>query len=199
MDDFAKIYLKLDEINRKIYGLEEIHHTEEHSKMTKIIDFNINYNNGNFTVNKITQDDISQYQRAVIRAKLVDFPTVDSNNKEKSYAVRFHISSPSFATLTESKPEDFQLHNYMSPEPGTKNSYLVNLNTILGKELRIGVQNSCPLMFEVYDEGSFDHTDVSGILLYNTNVSQTYLSDDLSAIFIKLNELTERIHELEAM
>lgn len=195
MDDFAKIYLNLDELNKKIYGLEEekLHHREEPSKMAKIIDFNIYYNSGKLTVTKLTSDNISQYQRVIIRANLIDFPAVDS------YAVRFHISSPSYATLTEEKPEDFQFSNYMSPEAGSKNSFLVNLTNILGKELKIGAQNACPLMFEIYDGGSSDYTDVSGILLYKTNVSQTYSSDDLTAIFIKLNELNERIHELEAM
>lgn len=199
MDDFTKIYKELYDLNRRIYEIEETHKEEVYTKMTKIIEFNINYNGGRFTVNKLTAGDISQYERAVIKATLVGFPATDGGGDPKSYAVRFHISSPEHATLTETSPEDFEFHNYMTPQIGTKNSFLINLNTILGRKLKIGEQNACPLMFEVFDEGSSGHTDVSGINLYRTNISQTYSSDDLSAIFVKLNELSERQHELEAI
>lgn len=190
MDDFARIYLELDNLNKRIYDMETVHPEEGESNMAKILEYTLTYSAGTLTATRTDSQTISQYEKVVIKATLVDFPTND-------YATRLHISSATYSDSNEETYDDFQFHSYMLPEGSTKGVFIISLNKTLGDTLTIGDANTCPIMFEVLDESSPLYSNILNIELYKTNTTQSYTPDDLVSIFIKLNELVDRQNELE--
>ena len=137
MDDFAKIYLTLDNLNKRIYDMEIIHPEERSSNMAKILEYTLTYNAGAINASRTDSQTISQYEKVVIKATLVNFPVND-------YAARLHISPANASEGNEETWDDFQFHNYMLPEGSTKNVFIINLNKTLGDTLTIGNANICP-------------------------------------------------------
>lgn len=194
MDDFAKVYLELYNLNKRIYNMEEVHSPEkEGSDMTKIIEFELTRNpiTGKVEATMLDYGQISQYEKVVLKVVLIDFPV--NNN----YAVRLHIATPNHIVSDPTKKEDYQFHNYMIPQSSEPNTFMINFNKIIGNKLNIGEFNHCPLIFEVLDGTGSMLSNQEAIGLYKTNTTQNYGPSDLESIFIKLNELSARQHELE--
>lgn len=191
LDDFSKAYLDIYSLNKRIYEMETIHPEEVGTKMVKIVKITATYGGGNVF---ITFDDpaqvISQYERAVLEVKLVSFP-------EDDYATRLHISSSTYSDGEETEKDDFEFHAYMIPQNFDYNVFRLPLQKTLGDAITIGSANLCPFLIEVLNEEDSLESNIETIELYKSNTSQAYTVNDLTAIFIKLNELQARQDELE--
>lgn len=191
IDDFAKIYLELYNLNKRIYNMEETHLEEVGSKMIKIIKITSEYSGGNISIAFDNENEvISQYEKVVLELKLVGFPTDD-------YAVRLHMSSPDYEMPLAPEKDDYQLHNYMIPQSHDFNVFRLPLQKTLGDELSIGTANTCPFIIEVLNEEDSLESNALEIELYKSNTSQAYTVNDLTSMFIKINDLKSRQDKLE--
>lgn len=188
-DDFLDLYLKCYDINKQIYQKETTHLPMEVNFKMKILEYTLTYSGGDVFASRTDSETISQFDIVGVKTKLVDFPS-------DNYAVRMYISSANYSNQNEQNPEDFQFSNYMIPQRENYNYFLSSINKTIGDAITIGNANTMPIMFSILNDTDELTSNVLNIELFKTNTSQTYSTNDLTGLFIKYNELEERLKEL---
>ena len=188
-DDFLDLYLKCYDINKQIYQKETTHLPMEVNFKMKILEYTLTYSGGDVFSSRTDSETISQFDIVGVKTKLVDFPS-------DNYAVRMYISSANYSNQNEQNPEDFQFSTYMIPQRENYNYFLSSINKTIGDAITIGNANTMPIMFSILNDTDELTSNVLNIELFKTNTSQTYSTNDLTGLFIKYNELEERLKEL---
>lgn len=194
MTDFDNIYTELFKLNNQIYNMESIHMRKEHDSMIKEVNFELRYVSGSLQLTKLTITPVSQFERVVIRAKVLDY---DMDNP--AIALKMHLASPNYQISNPNNPEDYEFHQYMMPSQEDPFMFEININKIIGDKLTIGNLNSLPTMFQLFDGVGFSNSAPSNVELYKTNTSTSYTSTDMTGVYTKLNELTQRQKGLEEL
>lgn len=188
-DDFLYLYLKCYDINKQIYQKETTHLPMEVNFKMKILEYTLTYSGGDVNASRTDSETISQFDIVGVKTKLVGFPS-------DNYAVRMHISSANYSNQNEEGPEDFQFSAYMIPQRENYNHFLSSINKTIGDAITIGNANTMPIMFSILNDTDELTSDIHNIGLFKTNTSQTFSANDLTGLFIKYNELEERLKEL---
>lgn len=188
-DDFLDLYLKCYDINKQIYQKETTHLPMEVNFKMKILEYTLTYSGGDVFASRTDSETISQFDIVGVKTKLVNFP-------EDNYAVRMYISSANYSNHNEENPEDFQFSVYMIPQREDYNHFLSSINKTIGDAITIGDANTMPIMFSILNETDELTSNILNIELFKTNTSQTFSTNDLTGLFIKYNELEERLKEL---
>lgn len=189
-DDFLYLYLKCYDINKQIYQKETTHLPMEVNFKMKILEYTLTYSGGDVNASRTDSETISQFDIVGVKTKLVNFPD------EFNYAVKMHISSANYSNQNEEGPEDFQFSTYMIPQRENYNYFLSSINKTIGDTITIGNANTMPIMFSILNGTAELTSDIHNIELFKTNTSQTFSANDLTGLFIKYNELEERLKEL---
>lgn len=188
-DDFLDLYLKCYDINKQIYLKETTHLPMEVNFKMKILEYTLTYSGGDVFSTRTDTETISQFDIVGVKAKLVNFPA-------DNYAVRMYISSANYSNQNEQNPEDFQFSVYMIPQREDYNHFLSSINKTIGDTITVGNANTMPIMFSILNETDELTSNILNIELFKTNTSQTFSPNDLTGLFIKYNELEERLKEL---
>lgn len=188
-DDFLYLYLKCYDINKQIYQKETTHLPMEVNFKMKILEYTLTYSGGDVFASRTDSETISQFDIVGVKTKLVNFP-------DDNYAVRMYISSANYSNQNEENPEDFQFSVYMIPQRENYNHFLSSINKTIGDAIKIGNANTMPIMFSILNDTDELTSNVLNIELFKTNTSQTFSTNDLTGLFIKYNELEERLKEL---
>ena len=192
MNDIDYIFTELYNIDKRVYSLGNALIEKEYTHMVKILNYGLSVVGSTITITPPVDSTVSQYQNILVNAHVSG---VDGINK----TIKLSINTPEFATGSEADLSDFNTTIHLSPSIKTVETFSVFLNEIIGNDLEIGVINNCNAMFTIVDgSGGVSKSDVFNISLYKTNVDLSYQPNDITHIFIKLNELTKRLDELEA-
>jgi len=192
MNDIDLIFTDIDDINTRLYDLETIHTVKEYNTMTQTLEYGLVVAGGSITATPAETYTVTQYQEIIIKSTVSGL--VGTNK-----TVKLSISSPDYASGSETEPSDFEYTIHMTPTTEGKEIFELRLTELLGSSLTIGVLNTCSIMFSIVSATGDEYLSaLSTFALYKTNTDLSYAPSDVTAAFIKLGELNKRVVELES-